>query len=83
VTRWQRFREWVMRAQDVGLCLIRKWWRPATLLGVAAATWINLVLIPLVSWTVPDLAKAALWIGAVGALQWVREWGKVEGVKDD
>lgn len=70
------------RIQNVSLCLIRKWWRPLTLLGVMAATWINLVIIPLVTWTPPDLAKAALWIGAVGALQWIREWGKVKGVTD-
>lgn len=78
MTLKQRFQ----RIQTVGLCLIRKWWRPLTLLGVASATWVNLVILPLVKWEQPDLEKAALWIAAVGALQWVREWGKVKGVTD-
>ncbi len=72
----------LMAVQRVALCLIRKWWRPITLLGVAVATWVNLVIIPLINWEQPNLAEAALWIGAVGALQWVREWGKVKGVTD-
>lgn len=67
-----------LRAIDVLICFIRKLWRPATLCGVAVATWVNLVIIPLVKWTPPDLTAAAAWIAAVGALSWVREWGKIK-----
>jgi hypothetical protein len=69
----------LLAAQEVLLCAVRKWWRPLMLVGVAVATWVNLVLIPLVKWEVPNLTEAAAWIAACGALQWVREWGKVKG----
>lgn len=72
----------VLRVQNMALCLIRKWWRPVMLAGVGAATWVNLVLIPIVKWEVPDLTAAAAWIAACGALSWVREWGKVKGSDD-
>lgn len=75
----QRFLWW----QRALLCLIRKWWRPFSLVGVGVGTWVNLVIIPLATWQLPNLAEAAAWITALGALSWVREWGKVKGVKDD
>ena len=74
-----RLKARVMAAQNVALCAIRKWWRPIMLAGVAAATWVNLVMIPLVKWEVPDLTEAAAWIAACGALQWVRAWEKIKG----
>jgi hypothetical protein len=68
--------------QNVALCLVRKWWRPITLCGVAAGTWVNLVLIPLVNWQPPNLAEAAAWITACAGLSWIREWGKVKGAPE-
>lgn len=76
-----RLKAHVLKAQETALCVVRKWWRPVMLIGVAVGTWINLVVIPLVKWEVPNLAEAAAWIAACGALQWVREWGKVKGVE--
>ena len=49
------------------------------LAGVAAATWANLVIIPIIKREVPDLTEAAAWIAACGALQWVRAWEKIKG----
>lgn len=77
-----RLKTRVLRVQNVALCVIRKWWRPIMLAGVAGATWVNLVLIPIVKWEVPDLAEAAAWIAACGALSWVREWGKTKGISE-
>ncbi len=69
----------LLSAQEVALCLVRKWWRPVLLIGVAVGTWVNLVLIPVIKWQLPNLAEAAAWITACGALSWVREWGKIKG----
>ena len=64
-------------AVDTVICFVRKTWRPLMLVGVAVATWVNLVLIPVVTWKLPDLTEAAAWIAACGALQWVRSWEKI------
>jgi len=72
-----------IRLVDSLVCLIRKVWRPFTLVGIGVGTWVNLVVIPLVKWEVPNLAEAAAWIAAVGGLSWIREWGKVRGVTDE
>lgn len=69
----------LLAVQEIGLCLIRKWWRPVMLAGVGLGTWVNLVIIPLWKREVPNMAEAAAWIAACGALSWVREWGKSKG----
>lgn len=63
-------------------CFARKVSRPLAYAGVAVGTWVNLVVIPLWKWEVPNLAEAAAWIGAVGALNWIRHKDKVAGVAD-
>lgn len=63
-------------------CFVRKVSRPLAFAGVAVGTWVNLVLIPIVKWEVPNLAEAAAWITAVGALSWIRHKDKVAGVAD-
>jgi len=65
-----------MRAQEVALCVVRKWWRPATCIGIAGGALVNLVIIPLKTWTVPDMAAAAAAAFAV------REWGKAKGTAE-
>lgn len=72
----------LLRAQDVALCLVRKWWRPITLCGVAAGTFVNLVYLPLRTGQSPNLAEAGAWIAAVSGLSWVREWGKSKGASE-
>lgn len=69
-------------ALDVVICFVRRAWRPATCVGIAGGTLINLCIIPLVTWTVPNLAEGAAWITACAAAFAVREvgkkWGTVE-----
>lgn len=73
----------LLAIEGVALCIVRKWWRPFALVGVGVGTWVNLVVIPIVTWKVPNLAEAAAWITALSALSWVREWGKVKQVEPD
>jgi hypothetical protein len=72
----------LMRAQEVGLCLIRKWWRPVTCVGIAAGTIINLCIIPLMTRSIPNMGEGAAWIGACAAAFAVREVGKAWGTAE-
>lgn len=71
---------WVMRVQDIALCLVSKWWRPVTCIGIAGGALVNLVVIPLVNWEVPDMTAAAAYIAASTAAFGVRAWEKRAGV---
>lgn len=66
----------VMRAQEAALCLIRKWWRPVTQIGIAGGMVINGVVIPLYKWEVPDMAAMAAYVAAATAAFGVRAWEK-------
>ena len=66
----------LLAIQETALCLVRQWWRPITCVGIAAATIINLCIIPLVKWEIPNLAEGAAWITACAAAFAVREVGK-------
>jgi hypothetical protein len=80
--------EVAVRTQDVALCLIRKWWRPVTCIGVAASVWTYCVCTPLYSLIVlhqlpaDGLGVAAVITAATGAFA-VREWGKKNGTVAD
>ena len=69
----------VLRWQEVALCFVRKWWRPVTCIGIAGGSIVNLVVIPIVNWEVPDLTAAAAYVTAATAAFAVREWGKIKG----
>lgn len=69
--------------QNAALCLVRKWWRPFSCIGLAASVWVNLVLIPWWSGKPIEFDKASAFVAAVVAAFAVREWGKVRGVKED
>lgn len=69
----------VLRWQEAALCFVRKWWRPATCIGIAGGAIVNLVVIPLVNWQVPDMTAAAAYVTAATAAFAVREWGKIRG----
>lgn len=71
-----------LRIIDAFVCFVRKLWRPMALCGVATATWVNCVYLPLKTGTPLELEKGAAWIAALGALSWVREWGKSKGAND-
>ena len=68
-----------LKALEVALCFIRKAWRPVTCAAIAGGAVVNLVLIPLATFTVPDMAAAAAYIAAATAAFAVREWGKIKG----
>jgi len=71
---------WFENAQNVALCLVSKWWRPVTCVGIAGGALVNLVIIPLYNWEVPDLTDAAAYIAAATAAFGVRAWEKNKGV---
>ena len=70
----------IMKAQDVALCFVSKWWRPVTCAGIAGGAIVNLVVIPLVNWEVPDMVAAAAYVAAATAAFSVRAWEKRAGV---
>lgn len=69
----------ILRAQAIALCFVRSWWRPATCIGIAGGALVNLVIIPLGKWEVPDMTAAAAYVTAATAAFAVREWGKIKG----
>ncbi len=68
------------RAQEVVLYLVSKWWRPVTCIGIAGGAVVNLVIIPLWTWQVPDMTSAAAYVAASTAAFSVRAWEKRVGV---
>lgn len=72
----------VLRIQETGLCLIRKWWRPLTCLGLLVSVWINLVVLPWRAGKPIDFAPAAAFVTAIVAAFAVREIGKIKGSAD-
>ena len=71
----------ILRAQEAALCLIRKWWRPLTCLGIAGSMMVHGVVLPLMTRTSPDLAGLAALVTACAAAFAVREWGKIKGAE--
>lgn len=69
----------ILTAQEIALCLVRKWWRPVTCIGIAGGAIVNLIIIPLSKWEVPNMMEAAAYITAATAAFAVREWGKAKG----
>ena len=72
----------IMQAQGIALCVVRKWWRPVTCIGIAGGTVINLCIIPLLTKKSPSLTEGAAWITACAAAFAVREVGKAWGTAD-
>lgn len=71
----------LIAAQEMALCLVRKWWRPVTCIGIAGGSLVNLVIIPLWTMTVPDLTSAAAYVVAASAAFGVRAFEKWKGVE--
>lgn len=70
----------IQAAQEVALCFVRKWWRPVTQIGIAGGAIVNLVVIPLYKWEVPDLTAAAAYVAAATAAFGIRAYEKTKGV---
>ncbi len=70
----------LLHAQDILLNLVRCWWRPVTCIGLAVSVWVNLVIIPLYKWQVPDLSQAGIFVTAITAALAVRAFEKWKDV---
>ncbi len=70
----------ILTAQEMALCLVHKWWRPVTCVAIAGGALVNLVVIPLVNWQVPDMTAAAAYVAACTAAFGVRAFEKFKGV---
>lgn len=73
-------RQRIVSAQDTALCFVSKWWRPVTCIGIAGGALVNLIIIPLVTWTVPNMAEAAAYVVAATGAFAVRAWEKHKGI---
>lgn len=69
----------LLALQEVALCLVRKWWRPVTCIGIAGGAVVNLIIIPLAKHASPNLAEAAAFVTACAGAFAVREYGKIKG----
>lgn len=76
----KRVAAWLMRAQEAAICVVSKWWRPVTFIGIAGGTVVNFIVIPLSTWELPDLAAGAAWITAATAAMGLRSWEKKHGI---
>lgn len=70
----------IAQAVDATIHFIGKTWRPVTCVGIAGGAIINLVAIPLVTWTPIDMYAASAYIAAATAAFGVRSWEKIKGV---
>lgn len=70
----------IIATQEAALCLVSKWWRPVTCIGIAGGALINLVVIPLWTWTPINMVEAAAYVAAATAAFGVRTFEKVKGV---
>jgi hypothetical protein len=68
-----------LAVQEMALCLVRKWWRPVTCVGIAGGALVNLIIIPIIKKDSPNLAEAAAFVTACAGAFAVREWGKIQG----
>lgn len=75
-------RKLLSRIQAAVLELIRRWWRPISCVGIAGGAIVNLVVIPLTTWTVPNMAEAAAYVAAMTAAFAIREVGKKWGTAE-
>jgi hypothetical protein len=72
----------IVKMMVVALCLIRKWWRPITCVGIAGSVVVHGVVLPLMTRQSPDLTGLAALITAASAAFAVREWGKHKGTAE-
>lgn len=76
------FKERILAAEKVALCVIRKWWRPITCIWIAGTMAVHGVILPLRG-TATDLTGLSLLVTAIAGAFAVREWGKIKGVSSD
>ena len=57
----------INKIMDIALCLIRKWWRPITCVGIAGSVMVHGVILPLMIKQSSDLTGLAALITAAAA----------------
>ena len=73
-------RERILAWEAVALCVVRKWWRPATCVWIAATMAVHGVVLPLMGKDT-DLTGPALLVTSIAAAFAGREWGKIKGAE--
>lgn len=79
---WKAVRKAIMDAQNVALCVVRKWWRPAVCIGIAGSILNVGIYLPLVTKQYPDLVGLAALIASAAPFAWFRSQEKRHGVKE-
>ena len=82
------FKDRLLAAEKVALCVIRKWWRPVTCIWIAGTMAVHGVVLPLYMFfrkgEMPtDLTGLSLLVTATAGAFAVREWGKIKGVSNN
>lgn len=73
----------LLRYQEVALCFVRKWWRPAVCVGIAGSLITNGMILPLITKTIPDLTGLAAVIAAASPFAMIRGFEKKWGVSEN
>lgn len=71
----------ILTVQEMALCLVRKWWRPITCVGIAGGMIVNGIVIPLYKLEVPDMTALAAYVAAATAAFGVRAFEKFKRVE--
>jgi hypothetical protein len=71
------------RAQEVALCLFRKWWRPTTCSTAFATLAVNGVYLPLKTGTAADLTGLAALLAALSPFAIARSVELIKGRADN
>ena len=69
-----RLAELTFHVQEIGLCFVRKWWRPLGCMALVAATVVNTVILPIHKGESVDLPGLALVITAFAPIVAIRAW---------
>jgi hypothetical protein len=77
----KEFRAHVLATQEMGLCLLRKWWRPLTCAGIAGSLLVNGIWVPLITRTGADLTGLAALVAALTPFVAARTFEKLKGAE--
>lgn len=73
----------IKRAQEVALCVVRKWWRPLVCVGMGGSLIANGIILPLITHTAADLTGLAALCGSLAPFAWLRTVEKKAGVSTE
>lgn len=72
----------ILAALDALLCLIRKFWRPLTCVGIAGSLIVNGIVIPLWTKGAADLTGLAALVASLTPFVAARAYEKAKGVAE-